>query len=545
MRINNNIGALNTWRALSQNSRSVQKTCNKLSSGLRINQAADDAAGLAISEGMRGQIRGLHQASRNVQDAISLVQTADGALNEVHSILQRGRELCVQAANGTNTDTDKNEIQKEIEQLQKEIDRISNTTEFNTKKLLDTDSEVVTGDDALVVKYLKQGWLEQSEKLVDTYYGLQADGADLAIVLDKDAAGGSDGAGGALAYVHSFVGGDGKSINMSLHLDMADFTSPTWPNGGTPPLYYDRVIAHEMTHAIMGRTMDFNSLPTWFIEGTAEFIHGADERLYADLGGAGLPNLATIVNGIGAWNDSSADYSTGYAAVKYMHDTIGGDGIKDVMAQLKGGATFDDALDNVGPWDDQAAFIADFKANGAAFISGLALTDSDTGSIGGPKDAVNVVPDVINETDNPLAGFNEIWPSVTGASYNPLNIQVGANGGQFLNISLKRINTSTIGVSDIDVVSNASAGIDKFEGAINTVSHLRSNFGAIQNRLEHALTVNDINSENLSSSESRIRDADMAKEMTEYTKNNILRQAAQSMLAQANQMPQSILSLLS
>ncbi|HOQ02037.1 MAG TPA: flagellin, partial [Acetivibrio clariflavus] len=137
MRINNNIMAMNTHRQLGINANGVSKSIEKLSSGYRINRAGDDAAGLAISEKMRGQIRGLNQASRNAQDAISLVQTAEGALNETHAILQRMRELAVQAANDTNTDSDRGELQKEIDQLTKEIDRIANTTEFNTLKLLD------------------------------------------------------------------------------------------------------------------------------------------------------------------------------------------------------------------------------------------------------------------------------------------------------------------------------------------------------------------------------------------------------------------------
>lgn len=146
MIINHNIAALNTHRQLSINTANTNKNIEKLSSGLRINRAGDDAAGLAISEKMRGQIRGLDQASRNAQDGISLIQTAEGALNETHSILQRMRELSVQSANDTNTDADRSELQKEITQLKEEIDRIGNTTEFNTKKLLDGRS----GKNALV-----------------------------------------------------------------------------------------------------------------------------------------------------------------------------------------------------------------------------------------------------------------------------------------------------------------------------------------------------------------------------------------------------------
>ena len=154
MRINHNIAALNTYRQLSNNQSTTSKSLEKLSSGLRINRAGDDAAGLAISEKMRGQIRGLDQASRNANDGISLIQTAEGALNETQSILQRMRELAVQAANDTNTGNDRTEIQKEIDQLTQEIDRIGNSTEFNTKKLLNGGAAVsasVSGVDAATI----------------------------------------------------------------------------------------------------------------------------------------------------------------------------------------------------------------------------------------------------------------------------------------------------------------------------------------------------------------------------------------------------------
>ena len=158
MRIYQNISALNAYRNLSTTENRLNRSLERLSSGLRINRAADDAAGLAISEKMRAQIRGLNQAIRNAQDGISLIQTAEGALNETHAILQRMRELAVQAATGTNTSSDRMEIQREIDQLKMEIDRIGNTTEFNTKKLLDGTTSALTSTDKLTTKvYMRDG----------------------------------------------------------------------------------------------------------------------------------------------------------------------------------------------------------------------------------------------------------------------------------------------------------------------------------------------------------------------------------------------------
>ncbi|MBY6037056.1 flagellin Hag [Fictibacillus nanhaiensis] len=299
MRINHNIASLNTYRQLSTNGAQTAKSLEKLSSGLRINRAGDDAAGLAISEKMRGQIRGLEMGSKNAQDGISLIQTAEGALNETHSILQRMRELAVQSSNDTNTDADRGELQKEVDQLAKEITRISNNTEFNTKKLIDGSR----------------------------------DAANVTI-------------GGDLTF---HIGANANQ-NITLAIGAMDATS---------------------------------------------------------LGVAGV-NVA------------------------------------NTNAETAG-------------------------------TSGAAVTN----------DGIN-------------------------------------------------ISTQT----------DANTAITAINGAIETVSAERSKLGAYQNRLEHTINNLGTSAENLTAAESRIRDVDMAKEMMEFTKNNILSQAAQSMLAQANQQPQGVLQLL-
>ncbi|MFD3157516.1 flagellinolysin [Haloimpatiens sp. FM7330] len=604
MIINHNMNAISAWRNMARGVKKAGKSMEKLSSGLRINRASDDAAGLAISEKMRGQIRGLDQASRNIQDGISLVQTVDGALNEVHSILQRGRELCVQASNDTNVNSDKENIQKEIKQLNEEIQRISENTEFNTMKLLNKKNTTGRGlvpkdtNEAKVLEFLRQGWLEQSEKMIYENYGLKADGVDLKIILETPGT-----AGGALAWVSSKVPstGPGKSTELELHIDMADFDPPTWPNGGSAPMYNDRIIAHEMTHAIMGRTMNFAELNTWFKEGAAEFTHGADERLKNDIAnnGGGTTGLDKILSyldetdpskWIPAGSDatvSSSYYSASYIAVryldKYVGDKLGADhSIKDVMEYLSKPGNETKKLGDALNFIDSTTFAdastaektllqkikTDYNGDKANFLKNkcnitleaVGTKENDTGSAGGAdargagaKTAETVVADDKNLTDDPLEGFKEIWPTFAPSKSagepikkekTELSIQMGANENSSMSIDLFSIDTSTLGINKIDASKDAQDGITKYNDAINKVSDIRSYYGAVQNRLEHALEVNQNTSENLQAAESRIRDVDMAKEMMTFSKNNILQQAAQAMLAQANQQPQGVLQLL-
>jgi flagellin len=396
MRINHNIASMNTNRSLGVNRGNTQKSLEKLSSGLRINRAGDDAAGLAISEKMRGQIRGLNKASSNAQDSISLVQTAEGALNETHSILQRMRELAVQSSNDTNTDSDRKELQAEVKQLTSEIDRIGNTTEFNTKKLLDGSAKGVKEavDGALAIN-------NNSVAVVDlTKTGVNA-ATISAIRTDSNY-------NGAVAIVR---------ISKSTAFAATDF----------------KVIGKD------GKTF------TGVVVGSASISFGA---------AAGSPLTA-------------------------------------------GGSL------------------------SATKISAMAVGESLTLVFGEAKSASS-------DLDNSIMA------------------QIGANSGQTMFVSIDDMRSEAIGVDTIDISTKwgAATAIETVNNAITQVSSQRSSLGAVQNRLEHTINNLDTSSENLQASESRIRDVDMAKEMTEFTKNNILTQAAQAMLAQANQQPQSVLQLL-
>jgi flagellin len=388
MIINHNIAALNTYNRLSANNTQTSKSLEKLSSGLRINRAGDDAAGLAISEKMRGQIRGLDQAQRNAQDSISLIQTAEGALTETHSILQRMRELSVQASNDTNTTSDRDEIQKEINQLTDEIDRIANTTEFNTQKLLEGS---------------KQGLRDEIKGKITLQLNTQAT----------------------------------VTVDLSAVADTSTLTVT-----GT---------------IVITRTKT----------GTAT---SAGNYTIGDPNGVGVSN---------------ADI-TGAA----------------LSALAVGGATL--------------------KVTG--------LEDLEVG-------------------ESITISFRKYEAAETDASKS-LSMQIGANSGQNILVGINSMKAVDIGVRngsdalDVSSSQNATAAITSINNAIELVSAERSKLGATQNRLEHTISNLGASSENLSAAESRIRDVDMAKEMMNFQKNNILSQAAQAMLAQANQQPQGVLQLL-
>lgn len=567
--INTNLGSLNSSRHLSASTTDLNRSLERLSSGIRINSAKDDAAGLAISERMTAQVRGLNQASRNANDGISMLQTAEGALASITDALQRVRELSIQAANSTNSITDKRSLQEEANQLIQEVERVATTASFNGEKIFDFTSTSILGDsNQLAVMYgLQNGWLEQAESMIQQYFGITADGGDLSIELTTF----TDGVGGTAARVGGLVPLSGKATNVTLQIDMSDFTPPNLPNGGNAPFYNDRIIAHEMVHAVMYRSVNIGGIvnatdQTWFLEGAAEFIHGADERLQSSISSIGIGGVmaraATFGSAGAAWGGTSDDYSAAYAATRYLHQVIkgnGGAGIKDVMVFMNQNpaATLDNAINSAtgGMYATADAFNAAFNANGAAFIAGLNLADADTGAIGGLnadggtlKTAESVNSDVSTRGGlNPTTGFNEIWENISIASAlgNNKTLQVGANKDQTLDISLGAVNTAAMAIQDIDLVNSASFTINKMDLALNHVNMERAKLGAQLNRLESVITSNQTSGEATTASRSRIQDADYAVETAALTKTRIMQQAATAILAQANTSPQMLLSLLS
>jgi flagellin len=515
-----------------------ERSVERLSSGLRINSARDDAAGLVLAQRMRAQTRGMQQAGRNVQDGLSYLQTMDGGLSVQADLLGRMRELAVQAANGIYSEAEREVLQFEVDQLVEEIDRVALSTTFNGRRVLQELGDLTP--EQLIVEGLRRSWLEASEEMIEKHFGLKADGAPLTIVLD------ATGVPGVAAFVQGAVGADGRSYDQELHVVMDVVTSYTMPNGDQGPFYLDRVIAHEMTHAVMGRTMDMAALPQWFVEGTAELIRGADERVFADTGGQNAATTAGLVAGAwdSAWGGTSADYSMGYAAVKYLHQQLqnANTTMIDLMDELEAGATLDAALTTtIGM--GEAAFVADFKANGTAFIQAMNLSDADVGSIAGGT-AESVVPDQDVVTLDPLDGFREIWPDGTPSSV--VGLQAGANNSAFDRVSFAglKMDAATIGVTDLDLVEKPDDAIDTIDRALKSIVSGRTYAGAVMNRLEHAAKSLGISAENFAAADSRIRDADVAWEMTSLLQAQVRTQSAMSAISSTQAQRTSVLTLL-
>jgi flagellin len=557
----------------------MAQTLQRLSSGLRINSAKDDAAGLAISDRFTTQIRGMSQAGRNMNDAVSLAQTAEGALSSLSGLMQRGRELAVQAVNATNSTSDRQALQKEISQIQEEIARITRDTSFNNIKLFQpsgatggSGSTLTTTEQRLLTD-IQSSWLEQSELLVKQYYGLEASNAELKIFFDDVTA-----LAGAAAYVSSNTPYPDQTLE--LHFTMSEVQAAYDANAADGVA---NLVAHEMTHAVMAATTNLGSFPRWFIEGTAQFIEGGDLNLNSALGSN---SAATIVSNIdnagvvaGSWPVTPLNYATAYTATRYLdylatNQYTAPDGMKNVMTYLSsdgGTHTLDEYFAQAGLKDEgggditsTADFVAAFKADGEAFLSGvlgptLANGSADLGGIGG-SDAVGdatgasgsrdtsyagTVPDVTNLTDNPLIGFLEEFPANTPTfATATMTFQVGANVGETIDVSLSSLSLEDLTLDSLDVVNLGNSAITSFDFALNQVNTMRSQWGAVQNRLESAIAVTDTSVENLSASRSRIMDADFASETSNLTRSQILQQAGTAMLAQANAIPQQVLSLL-
>ena len=550
--INTNIPSLTTQRALTLHAASQEKLLARLSSGSRIHGASDDPAGQAIATRMSASLRGMSQATRNISDGSSMLQVAESAMANVVESLQRLRELAVASGNGAYTDTDRTALQKEAVQLLQQINQVGAQTEFNGSAVFAQERTSIGGDERkrTVLDGLKTGWLSSAEEMIKQYYGISADGAKIRVNLE-----GSDGGAGVLASVSGTVSGDGKFGNLHLNLDMADFGTAATPDGGGAPFYSDRIVAHEMAHAIMGRSMNYFGLPQWFREGTAELIHGADERVRGALGGKSAQAIVDDIAGGGF------TYEGGYVASRYMHDKLKGlgveGGIKGVMQYLDRNQSADlgVALNAVsgGAIADTAAFLADFDANGAAFITDrMDLWNADTGAIGGldadggaARDARAVVPDsgTSNASDG-LAHLEVIYPELGGATgVNRKQIQVGEGAGELIELQFASMNAAALGLAEFDL-DRAAVSLLHVDQALEFVNQQRVNVGAASNRLDLVASSLQTNSTNLAAARERLDAVDYASTAAGLTRKQILQQAASAMLAQANTMPRAVLSLL-
>ncbi len=558
MRVATNSASLFASRALSRITSQTSATSTRLATGKRINSARDDAAGLAISERMISQIKGMRQSQRNLNDSMSLLQTAEGALSSVTNILQRARELSLQAANGTNTATDRQALDIEYQNLLDEVTKISERTTFNGQNIFQqAGGSSLDYDHLRLTDGLRNFWLGQGESRISQYYGLTADGADLEVVFQDTPQ------AGYAAAVSGTGDGSGKVINQQLLIDVSDFT-PVEPSSdsGNSPFYSDRIIAHEMVHAVMGRTMNFTNLETWFLEGAAEFIHGADERLLNDINASSINAVVAAIGdgSSGAWGGNSIDYSTGYAAVRFMHNEIksaGGSGIIDIMTYLNANQsdTLNDALANAS--SGAFAGFADFHTQytggaGAAFIAGMDLTNADTGAVGGFDadagdvfTAETVIENVFNYSDQPLQGFNVEWEEFSfSSSITRFDIQAGANTSDKMTIDVMGLSLANLGLSSSSLVDDPYTATVRIDDAIEQINSQRANLGAAMNRVEYAVNVVATSQENTDAAKGRIQDADYAIETAQQAKNTIMTQASISALTQANTSTQMVLKLL-
>jgi len=562
--INTNLSSMTAQRNMGTAQAGLSISLQRLSSGLRINSAKDDAAGLAISERFTAQIRGLNQAARNANDAISLLQVAEGGMSTVASTLQRIRELAVQAANGTNSASDRQALQVEVSQLAQELDRIGRNTQFNGQAVFDQSQSSRVGDETKLAVFdgltSVGSWLENSETRIREFFGLEASGATLDIRYTGP--GSSDGVGGFLAFVQPQDSADaaGRFSDLKLQVDLADFAPPNLPDGGNAPVYNDRIIAHEMAHAVMAATTNWADLTSnhlWFVEGTAEFIQGADERLSGDKAA-----VLAAADAFGFGSSSSEFYSAGYAAVRYMHDEIkaaGGTGIKDVLMYMNenAGSTLNDALANAssGRFASVAAFKTDFNTNKNAYISALNLNNADTGAIGG-LDAdggpeltqTSIVPNAGTRSGpDATDGFKEVYETIAkgGGVAGPLVFQVGANVNQTLETRIGAMNVGAMGLRNtLDVADLPAQAIVAVDRALEYVNEQRAVIGAQISRFSYAIENLTNTSDNLSASRSRVLDADFAVETAALLRQQILTQSSTAIVAQANQLPSLVLSLL-
>lgn len=601
MRIATNTSSLFLQRQLSQNVNGLGKTMQKLSSGLRINTAADDAAGLQISNRLTSQVRGTAVAMRNANDAISVAQTAEGALQQVTTNLHRIRDLSLQAMNGTYSRDDRASIQEEVNQLLSEIDRINETTSFGGKQVFTvTGGAVLDIQERDIVKGLAQTWLAESEKIILEQLGINGQNASLKIDLEH-----VDGAGGTAAYVSAGVVAGVEAINQVMVIDLDDFSKEYLPNGDPTSLELDETILHEMVHAVQGANFEeWSTITAWFKEGSAEYIRGADDRVEVDIANQGgatrsaqIANLWTATQaeqGSTAVVSTEGAYSGGYIIMRYMRDQLGQQGIIDLNNSLADGNDLDTALSEAsgGRWANEAAVFTEL--NGAAtdpdyatvfeeFIeTKMSFTDNDNGAAGGfgvdglerrentmsgyglgssgakyfVESFVSGDDDFDNSDFDPnnydttlLDGVNEVRlgnyeTAVFGGGGSVVQAQIGANSFETIDFSLGAISTENLGIDYIDILDHPGFAVIAMDDALRIVDSTRAQLGAAQNRLSKTISnLSNVN-ENASASRARIRDADFAFETMELTKNQIKQQAASTLLAQANQFPQLALSLL-
>ena len=518
MVVQHNMSAMNANRMLSSTTTSLSKSTEKLSSGYRINRAADDAAGLSISEKMRSQIRGLNQASTNAQDGISLIQTAEGALNEQHSILQRMRELSVQASNGTETNEDREAVQNEIEQLQSELTRISDTTEFNTMKLLDgsmASGKVNTSVSKSSAADLTTTAATKQKNTSDALTAAAAGNNTYSVTtLDKN--GNSTTTSVTINFDSAnkkFLDADGNTLGTTAGNTATDAETAT-------------AFAAALSKTDLGKSYSITAA-------TNTVVFEAKEA--GETAGVALTKQGTAAASATTENTAGAD-AYNVLAAGHFGSYNGTGNIEDKIFTVNGEKfAFVDDPTNLGD---------DYKdVNYVKVATAGQVVAADVTSMVSLINAKTGIAATSNGTNISLTAGNG-----TNTTGQGIILQIGANEGQTMNFTLDDMSAESLGVGvgtvDLSSQETAQKATSSIDDAIKKVSAARGRMGAVQNRLEHTIANLDTAAENMQTAESRIRDTDMADEMVNYSKTNILAQAGQSMLAQANQSNQGVLSLL-
>ena len=485
MVVQHNLTAMNSNRMLGLTTASQAKSTEKLSSGYKINRAADDAAGLSISEKMRKQIRGLTQASSNAQDGISAVQTAEGALNEVQDMLQRMNELAVKSANGTQSEDDRSYIQNEIDQLTTEIDRVAETTKFNEAYLLKGDQD--------------------NEKAYTYSYGIANDKVATATMSTN-----------ASAKKTTITA---MTFKATASADEQNEVAKLIRDQGINVQYSNAPKTGDDTKVINSVTVSLNGTDKYTVTSTGNNYSIKDAK--------GNEVATFTLNNDKLGEQAKADAITGTETFTASKATAGyknGDTVK--YYDKDGNGIPENALNKY----------FSSTTNDAGTVSSAVRTDAP------------LVYDALGNKIDAAAADISAKQDLTGALTLTLHVGADATSNNQISVNLDAMSAKGLGVNGLKVDgtddTNAKGAIETIKEAIQKVSTQRSALGAVQNRLEHTINNLDNVVENTTSAESQIRDTDMATEMVKYSNNNILAQAGQAMLAQSNQSNQGVLSLL-
>ncbi len=527
MRIQHNISAMNAYRNYNNNTKSLSKNLEKLSSGYRINRAGDDAAGLAISEKMRAQITGLNAASKNVKDGISLVQTAEGAMQEVHDMLGRMKYLATQSSNGTyQNEVDRENLQKEVDSLLEEIDRIADSSNFNGQKLLDGS---LGGGNGKVVLGGNIGSTKAAATKGSFSFKLSTTAASV---------GGFNSSTGAKVgqeFTANIGLEDGRMISVKLR-------ASTGATGSDATTLYDK--DGKAVFTAKGSEIKGSEVMSALVSELKKTSLSKDFDISLDAtnGEIKFTNLkagsdAPQIGSIGLVDSEAPSVAGTFASEKGKSEARL---VADASITRFTGSNFDESV---------------FSINGKKFIVAA------SGGLSGANFTLGADVTVLNEAGNQAENLALISEKagvkatidgnqlrIEGDKGEGLKLQIGDTSDKFnqMNVNVADLHTQALGLKGLDISNADSAGaaIQVIQDAINSVSSTRGDLGALQNRLEHTSNNLSVMTENIQDAEATIRDTDVADEMMKYTKNNILVQSAQAMLAQANQLPQGVLQLL-